>query len=149
VTIVSVTAASGGTVAIAGTQLRYTPRANYSGSDVFLYTVRDVDGQQSMGSVFVTITPVNDAPIARPDSFSVVAGVETTLQVLQNDTDPDGNGLTLVSVSTPLFGTARVVGNAVAFLAPLGALGQSTFTYEVSDGRGGLATGTVTLDVRP
>ncbi len=145
--IVTITSPSHGTVTLVGDKLLYVPSPNHNGSDAFTYTVRDVDGQRSSTSVFVTVTPVNDAPIARDDSFEVIAGLSTTLSVLANDVDPDGHALRLVSVTAPLFGTAVVTGNQVVFLAPLGILGLSTFSYEVTDGQGAFATATVSLSV--
>lgn len=147
VVILSFTPPSQGTLVLSGGQLLYKPNPNYNGSDVFTYTVRDADLQQSRTSVFLTVTPVNDPPVANADFFSVIAGVETTLNLLQNDTDPEGNALTLTSVTAPLFGTVLIAANRVVFVAPLAILGQTTFTYEVSDGRGGVSTGQVTVDV--
>jgi hypothetical protein len=141
------TAPPNGTLEIVDGQVRYTPVANFSGTDVFTYTIRDVDGQQSNTAVFVTVTPVNDAPLARDDTFSVLAGQRSELDVLQNDGDPDGNGITLISVTQPLFGSVEISAGKIWFTAPPAIFGLATFTYGVSDGQGGSATGTVTLDV--
>jgi large repetitive protein len=136
-----------GTVVIVGNQLQYTPDPNYNGTDAFTYRIRDLDNQQSTTSVFVTVTQVNDPPTAANDAFTVTAGVATSLNVLNNDRDIDGNPLTLASVSTPSVGTVTISANAAVYTAPAGFAGVATFTYVVTDGRGGSATATVTVTV--
>ncbi len=147
ITLTLVSAPPNGTAAVVGGQIIYTPTANYNGTDSFIYRVRDADGQSSQTSVFVTVTNVNDPPTANPDTFNATAGVATTLTVLNNDRDLDGNPLTLVSVSTPSVGTAAVSGNSVVFTAPTGFVGAATLTYVVRDSVGATATGAVTVNV--
>ena len=146
-TVTLVSAPVNGSATVVGNQLVYTPNANYTGTDSFTYRVRDADGQQSSTSVFVTVTNVNDPPTANPDTFNVTGGVATTLNVLSNDRDVDGNPLTLVSVATPSAGTATVSGNQVVYTGPAGFTGTIVFTYVVRDSVGATATGTVTVNV--
>lgn len=148
ISFVSLGTPMNGVLEVAGTQVRYTPKPNFNGSDVVLYTIRDADGQQSSSVAFLTITNVNDLPLARDDAFTVAAGQVSALDVLMNDADPDGNGLTLVSVTAPELGSAEVANNKVRFTAPAGASGVVTFSYVISDGQGGFATGTVTVVVQ-
>jgi hypothetical protein len=136
-----------GTVVIVGNQLQYTPDPNYNGTDAFTYRIRDLDNQQSATSVFVTVTQVNDPPTAVNDVFTVTAGVATSLNVLNNDRDIDGNPLTLASVSTPTVGTATISANQAVYTAPAGFAGTATFTYVVTDGKGGSSTATVVVTV--
>lgn len=145
ISFVSLGAPMNGVLVLEGGQVRYTPKANFNGSDVVLYTIRDADGQQSSSVAFLTVRPVNDAPLARDDAFTVAAGQVSELDLLRNDADPDGNGLTLVSVTAPDLGSVAVANNKAWFTAPAGASGTTTFTYLLSDGQGGLATGTVTV----
>ena len=90
-----------GTVAItgAGTGLTYKPGANKSGDDSFTYTISDGHGGTATATVSVTITPVNDAPNAvndgAPTVISIPAGGPVSIPVLANDTDPDGDVLTI------------------------------------------------------
>jgi uncharacterized repeat protein (TIGR01451 family) len=137
-----------GTVVVVGNRLQYTPDVNYNGTDSFTYRIRDLDNQQSASTVFVTVTNINDPPTAANDTFVVTAGVSTSLNVLFNDRDIDGNPLTLTSVSAPTVGTVAIVANQAVYLAPAGFVGAASFTYVVSDGRGGTGTATVTVDVR-
>ena len=147
ITFPIVTNPSNGTLEIVGGELRYTPVANFSGTDVFTYTIRDLDGQQANTAVFVTVTPANDAPLARADTFTVPSGQSSELDVLQNDADPDGNSVTLISVTQPQFGSVEIAAGKILFNAPPGSSGLATFTYVISDGQGASSTGTVQLNV--
>jgi hypothetical protein len=69
------------------------------------------------------------------------------IQVLANDSDPDGDVLTLTSTSTPAQGAVAIVGNALRYTPAPGFSGTDSFTYTVSDGRGGTASATVTISV--
>lgn len=71
---------------------------------------------------------------------TLVFTVEHTLQ-------EDGDALTLTAVSTPQFGTATINGQSVVYTPNAGFTGVDTFTYFVSDGKGGKAAGTVTITV--
>lgn len=148
VTLVSTPAQGTATVG-ADNKIRYTPRANYSGTDTFLYRVRDADGQSATATAFVTVVNVNDPPVANNDTFSATAGVVTSLNVLANDSDVDGNPLTVTAVSTPSTGTASIASNRISYTAPAGFAGSATFSYTISDGRGGTASANVTVNVSP
>jgi len=67
-TLVSVAGAQHGTVALSGSDVIYTPNANYNGADNFTYTMQDAAGAQSTATVNVTVNPVNDPPNAVNDS---------------------------------------------------------------------------------
>ena len=122
----------------------YTPSANRNGQDSFVYRVSD--GQLSAeATVTVTIAPVNDAPKANPDYAQVKRGGSVLIPVRANDSDVDGNPLTLVSVSIPLLGKATITNGAVTYTANKIFIGKVTFSYKISDGKGGTATGTVTV----
>ncbi len=100
-------------------------------------------------SVAVTLPPpVNRAPIAVNDAYSITLPKKSppsqaTLAVLLNDSDPDGDTLTIQSVSTPTNGATAVISGTQIILSNIEA-GTTTFTYTISDGRGGSATATVT-----
>lgn len=149
------TSATGGTVALASAPLlgtavvnangtiAYTPRLNASGTDIFTYTVTVGTKVSNAASVTVTITPVNDAPVANPDSATAIANLATTLNVTSNDTDPDGAAdivaVTAVSPVTPAVGTlgtatAAASGKNVTFTAT--AAGIYSFTYRAVDAAG-------------
>ncbi len=139
----------------------YTPEANFSGSDLFSYTVSD--GVNSMTyTMQVTVTAVNDAPVAGNDFANVVEDTPTVIDLLGNDSDVDGDSLSIASINgtdlTP--GVAQTISVAngtvsisasgeVTFTPNAGYNGNVSFDYQVSDGQGGLATGTASLLVTP
>ena len=102
-----------------------------------------------MATVTVTITPVNDAPVAAADTATTKEDMAVTIPVLANDTDVDGNTLTVASVNQGANGAVAPAGTAVTYTPKANFHGTDTFTYTVSDGKGGTARGTVTITVTP
>jgi hypothetical protein len=140
--------AAHGTVSIGGGGVIYTPSAAYAGTDTFSYTVDD--GHGGTATATVTVTVGNQAPVANPDSAIAtgLAGSPITVDVLANDTDANSDPLTLVSVSVPAHGTAALVAGKVVYTPSATYTGPDSFTYVISDGNGGTATGTVSVDVQ-
>jgi hypothetical protein len=139
------TANSDGTVS-------YTPNANFSGADSFTYTVRNTTGVSSnSATVDITVTPLNDDPVAVNDAFDVAQdSSNNSLDVLANDTDVDGNALTISAVGpTDNGGTASTDGSTVSYSPATGFSGTETFSYDIADGNGGSASATVTVTVIP
>ncbi|HEY3282266.1 MAG TPA: Ig-like domain-containing protein [Armatimonadota bacterium] len=137
-----------GTLSGTAPNLIYTPNPNFFGTDRFLY--RASDGTQSSPEAIVTvaIAPVNDPPVAAADSASVLEGQSVSIDVLANDTDPEGDPLTAALAAAPSHGTATAaVGGSFSYTPAPGYHGVDTFTYTASDGHGGTATGTVTVTV--
>ena len=91
------------------------------------------------------VVNVNRPPVARDDAYFVSQRF-TDLDVLANDTDPDGDPLTIVSVIQPIIGLVEINsgGKSLRYTMPT-SFNRTTFTYTISDGRGGTATATVTL----
>src|SRR2546425_6363456 len=86
----------------------YTPAANYNGPDSFTYKANDGQADSGIATVSITITGVNDAPVAVNDSYTTAE--DTTLNVaapgvLANDSDVDDDTLSAVLVSQPTHGT--------------------------------------------
>jgi len=93
-------------------------------------------------------SPPNNPPIAIDDSATTVRSAPVTIGVLANDTDPDGDALTLTSVTQGANGTVTMNPDGTVRYVPNGGfIGTDTFTYSVSDGRGGSATATVQVRV--
>jgi len=130
--------------------VNYTPEANYNGEDSFTYTVSDAHEGSSTATVTVTIAPVNDAPVTQTDTATTDEDVPVTVSVLENDTDPDGDTLTVTS-ATPNGGGTAVLNpdGTVLYTPPADFNGIGGFTYLVTDGLGGEATGTVEVTVQP
>jgi VCBS repeat-containing protein len=149
-----VTAPAHGTLTpVAGQPGKYTysPAANYSGTDTFTFKVNDGSLDSANRTVTITVTEVNDAPVANPDSYTLQAAsltVPAATGVLANDTDADGDPRSVAGFTQPAHGTATVAGTGSFTYTPaVGFYGTDAFTYTVADGRGGSATGTVTVAV--
>jgi outer membrane autotransporter protein len=131
--------------------VRYTPRANFSGTDTFTYTALDL-GEQEEGSpttVTITVTPVNDPPDAADDSATTRQGSAVTIAVLSNDKDPEGDPLTIDSVEKPRHGTAAIAGNSVTYTPDPSFSGTDQFEYRATDGTDRSERATVTITVTP
>jgi DNA/RNA endonuclease G (NUC1) len=144
--LVSATNGAHGTVAIVGGKAVYTPQENYFGSDSFTYTVSD-GAKTAEGTVSVAINSVNDNPVAASDSAATNEDVPVTIDVVLNDTDVDGDALTLTGVGTPINGTVSVVGGKAVFSPAANYHGIGTFSYMVSDNHGGTSSAVVTVTI--
>jgi uncharacterized repeat protein (TIGR01451 family) len=113
----------------------YTPEADYSGSDSFTYTASNGDGNDT-ATVNVTVNPVNDPPVAVDDSTSTPQGVAKAVDVLTNDSDR-------------AHGSVSCTSGVCTYTPNDGFAGSDSFTYEISDRKGGSDTGTVNLTVTP
>ncbi|MBX3700927.1 MAG: tandem-95 repeat protein [Dokdonella sp.] len=146
--IVAVGTPAHGSAVISGGDIVYTPAAGYIGSDSFSYTIEDGHGGSASAMVVVTVgAPANQPPIAVSDSVTVTAGTATTIAVLANDHDPDGDALTITWVGIPSHGSATVVGNAIVYTAAATAVGSDSFGYRITDGRGGVASARVVVNI--
>jgi len=128
----------------------YTPAANYSGTDSFTYQVCDngVPSLCATAQVTITVTAVNDVPVA--DTQSVTTPEDTPLNGTVIATDPDGDPLTFSKASDPQHGTVIVNSDGTYTYSPaLNYNGPDSFTVTVSDGKGGTVTVTVNITVTP
>ncbi len=130
----------------------YLPAQGFAGTDSFTY--RDSDGLLTSAPVQVTltVTPTNHAPVATADLLSGIAGTPINLLasiLLANDSDADGNALTLTAVGAATNGTVALatVNGAPGVTFTPAAAGAASFTYTLSDGQGGTATGQVSVTV--
>jgi len=147
----AVFSATGGTVAIVGTVARFTPTPDYNGPGGFDYTVSDGQGGSGTGHVSLTITPMNDLPIAVDDLFSTAINAPirlAPLALLGNDRDIDGDQLELATFGGAVGGEVFLDREGVINFAPdAGFRGTGGFDYVVSDQHGGHGTGHVTVEV--
>jgi hypothetical protein len=149
-TITGVTLPLHGTATYTALYVFYTPDPNYNGSDTFSYTISDGNGGSDSATVYVTVTPVNDPPVAVDDSATVVEdSVNNSIDVLANDYDPDADNLTITSVTVPAHGSASTDGNFTYYTPDANYNGADQFNYTVSDGFGGSDTATVFVTVSP
>ena len=116
----------------------YTPSADYFGLDTFSYTISDGNGGNDVATVSITITGINDPPIANDDTASVIEDSSgNQLNVRANDNDPDNNPLSIVSVSAPSHGTATFTSTHVYYTPQTNYAGSDSFSYTIADGQGG------------
>lgn len=140
--------AHGAVVANADNTLTYTPALNFNGADSFSYTVSDAQGGSASATVSVTVTPVNDAPLAANDTATVGPNSSVTIAVLANDTDVDGNPLAVAAVTQGAHGSVAInADNTVRYTPNANFAGGDGFTYTVSDGAGGTAVASVAVTV--
>lgn len=159
----------GTATALGNGTVRYIPALNYNNTvpDTFQYTVSDSLGAVSAAAtVSINVTPVADLPLALNDSTTTPMNTPVTINVLANDSHPDGLPSTLVpatliTVTNPLHGTATVIidpspgngNNRLIIYAPaLNFFGTDSFTYLVRDNAATPAASlpaTVTVTVTP
>jgi len=144
--LVSVGAATHGQVRLEGAQVVYVAPLNFRGQDSFGYTVKDSKGASASANVTVNVTPPNQLPVAVNDSYTISGVYPSTLYVLNNDYDPDGDPLSIYALTQPggLNGSVSVVGSQILF-TPSRRFTQDTFSYTITDAQGGQASATVLL----
>jgi Ca2+-binding RTX toxin-like protein len=148
--ITGVANATGGTVSLSGGTIVFTPGQNFNGAASFRYTASDGNGGTSTGNVTVNVAPVNDAPVATAETVNGTEDTAVTIAaatLLANDSDVDGQPLSITAVSGATHGTVSLSGNSIVFTPAANFNGAGTFQYTVSDGNGGTATATATVNV--
>ncbi|WP_188476525.1 Ig-like domain-containing protein, partial [Primorskyibacter flagellatus] len=123
-----------------------TDAGSYKGTVIFS------DGKTLTFSQIETILTdpqVNEKPDAINDTATTDEDNAVTIDVLANDTDPEGDTLTITTVSDPANGTAAIVGGKIVYTPDANFNGTDTITYTISDGNGNTDTATVTVTVNP
>jgi VCBS repeat-containing protein len=158
---------AGSTVTLLGNLIAFQPPADFNGVATFAYTVEDngttdgvLDPRQGQAVVSVSVTPVNDAPIANTDFRSVnedelltIVADDTVTGLIANDfggpLNEQNEPLTVVEVASVsnAGGTITFVDGDIRYLPPANFNGLDRFTYVVQDTAGERATGTVSLTV--
>ena len=147
--VASVTAPENGTAAVVSGGVRYEPDLNWYGEDRFTYTAMDPGGLRSEATVRVTVTPVNDPPEAVDDEAETLEDVAVVVDVLANDTDVDGDPLTVISAGPAGHGATAIADGGVRYSPALNWYGTDRFSYTIADPGGLTATATVTMTVLP
>src|SRR5918996_172507 len=156
---------------VAKATVTYTPDQNYTGQDNFQFKVTDDSGADSnIATVTINITPVNDIPIAENDTATTNQDTPVVIDVLANDSDIDGDSITIDSVDEQSIegGSVRIISNdsgggsddddnnggsnaseRIEYIPAEGFSGTDSFEYSISDGNagGGTDTATVTITV--
>lgn len=138
-----------GTATVEGDKVRYQPPADFTGSDSITYTISDGELTAS-ATVGITVTAAaveNKPPVAVDDAVSVVAASQNNfIDVLANDSDPEGGSLTIIN-AIPAEGTASILEGKIYYSAKDGFTGEDTLQYEIQDPEGAKASAVVTITV--
>jgi VCBS repeat-containing protein len=150
----SVTSPANGTLIDNGDDtVTYTPDANFNGDDSFTYTANDGQANSNVATVTINVIPVNDPPVATDDAYAT--DEDTTLNIaapgmLGNDSDPDGDPLTVVVVTVPQHGSGSISSDgSLNYMPDANFSGSDTFSYKASDGTAESNISTVTITVNP
>ena len=119
------------------------------GEDSFTFKVNDGLTDSSIAVAGISVTPVNDAPLANNDTASTDEENSITISVLTNDSDVEGDSLSLTGVASPGHGTATTSGNQVVYTPEKDFNGSDSFGYTIKDSAGAGATATVFVTVKP
>ncbi len=142
-----------GTVTLVGTTATYTPELDFNGVDSFTYKANDGLEDSAMAVVTITVTPVNDAPVAVDDQYVTDEDVMLTVAapgILENDSDVEGDEMTIIPVDDVSNGTLEWTLNGGFIYTPDAKFnGTDTFSYMLFDGDAYSNTAVVTITVNP
>ncbi|RVU85979.1 DUF1929 domain-containing protein [Leucothrix sargassi] len=140
---------NGGTIVKSGNSLTYTSSATFSGTDEFWYVITDDIGRTNSAKVTLNVTGGavdNPFPVGISDSVTAIAGVQTSIDVLANDT---GNGLVLIAPNAWSLrgGSVSLVDNRLAYTPKSDFTGEDKIWYTFRDVENRQTWGEVTIDV--
>lgn len=126
---------NGVVVLTGGLDIKYTPAPDYFGTDSFTYRACDDGGLCDTASVFITITPLAEAPVAINDTLSGSEDLSGTINPLLNDSDPDGDidPTSLSILIGPSVGTVVLTGTTISFTPPADWSGTDSVQYQICD----------------
>jgi hypothetical protein len=155
--IVGVSGPTGGAVSLTNTgDISFTPTTGFTGTARFTYTISDGKGGTDSANVSVGVTAppaTNTAPVAKKDTgFSTNTATPIKIAaatLLANDTDADGDKLTVIKASNAVGGTVALAANGdVVFTPTAGYTGVATFVYKIADPSGATANAKVEINVK-
>ena len=139
---------SNGTVVLnANGSFTYTPIANFHGTDTFTYKANDGLADSNVATVTITVTAVNDAPVAQDQS--VTTPEDTAKDITLVASDVDGDTLTYAIVAQPAHGTVTLMNGVVTYTPALNYVGPDSFTFKANDGLADSNVATITITVTP
>ncbi len=153
-TVTAIDNVTGGIASLDAGDVTFDPTANLCGPGAggFDYTVDDGNGGTDTGHVTIDITCVNDNPSAGDDTVTATEDTDLATDaadLLANDSDVDGDELSLTAVHDASGGTVALDDTTVTFSPAANLCGPAagSFEYDISDGHGGSFTGSVTVDI--
>ncbi len=147
VTLSVISAPAHGTVSGTPPELTYTPHANYHGSDSFSFLANDGHGGIESATVFITVNPANDLPLA--SAQSVTTAEDTVAAITLAGSDVDGDALTFAVVNGPAHGTLSGTAPNLTYRPFFGYAGPDQFSFRVNDGTADSEVATVSITVTP
>ncbi|WP_371375151.1 Ig-like domain-containing protein [Thalassotalea aquiviva] len=145
-TIVSATSNNGSVVINPDGSLSFTPEQGFTGTTTIEYVVSDGHGGTASATIVITVAKHNQAPVAVDDSFDLAYADTIELDVLINDTDPEGDNLTITKATSD-FGKVDIVNNKLVLSPDASTQGDYTISYSISDTHNNSATATVYLSL--
>jgi archaellum component FlaF (FlaF/FlaG flagellin family) len=136
-----------GTLSGTPPNLLYTPIANYHGADSFGFVANDGYVDSALALVSISVTSINDQPVAENDTASTLENTPVTIAVLENDSDVDNDPLSISNTGAAANGTVIHNGTVITYTPNVDYVGTETFTYTISDGNGGEASAQVSVTV--
>jgi len=127
-----ITGPSHGQVSVNGIVVTYTPDLNYYGADSFTYKVNDGLEDSNIATVSITVTPVNDPPVAYGMTVETPENFPVNFELLA--TDPEGDIGTFIIVTTPAHGTLDCDGRYCTYTPDPNWNGEDGFYFKVNDG---------------
>lgn len=148
-----------GTAEIVGNQVRFTPNQDWNGTTTFSYTVKDAQGATDTATVTVMVNGTQDVPVARDDGAVTDEDTPVTIDVLNNDSDADGDtdlnhdtdpsseNLTILSTALVDNGSVEIVGKQLKYTPSANWNGREEFEYTIRDSAGNTASAEVAVVV--
>ncbi len=137
---------SHGTLAGSPPAVRYTPAADYHGSDAVSFTVSDGLGPSLVATVTITVTSVDDVPVAYPQP-SIVTNEDTSVGITLTATDVEDDPLTYAVVTPPAHGTLSGTAPNLTYTPSGNYFGADAFTFKANDGTADSALAPVSITV--
>ncbi len=127
-------------------RLRYSPKANFNGSDRFTFKVSDKMADSAAATVSITVKAVNDAPTANDNRATTQEDKPVPISLAGND--PDGDSLSYSVVKEPSHGSLRGTAPKLSYIPKANFNGSDSFTFKVSDKTTDSAAATVSITVK-
>ena len=149
VTLVSTPINGTSSILTGGTQVEYTPNTGFIGVDTFNYSISDGNGGSATAAIAVDVQEINLSPVAQDDTGATDEDVAFTVDPRSNDSDPNGDALTIASATNGTNGSVVVAGDGLSLTYTPDAdySGSDSFTYTIDDGRGETDTATFSMTV--
>ena len=145
----SVREPNNGTATIKNGKIEYIPNNGFIGNDKFTYTISDSKGAKDSSTIEVKVSKKeNNPPKATDDKATTDYETAVVIDVLSNDSDVDGNNITIKSISNPSNGNVKIENGKVKYTPNSNFSGNDTFEYTIQDTQGSTDTASVRVMVK-